>query len=412
MKRLHLIFQFYRHNPISVLFLFCFMTYSIFNMVDFMGCYAFDMYSFRRAEQMGLTQDGIYYMPTHKEQNKDTVNYDDLLAQDVPAVERIINPLGSYTVFQDSAVNVTICELATRQFLRCEDEGRWLPDEDIQNPDGSENVVVSGYLFQDVHVGDKIELEVRNLRDRPVKSITAVVIGKDTEPSYSLGLGSGVTSGNEGISWFDLFDSGSHNGIYLSEGAFQRMYDFTEISKVSHRMPNSLIIFADGSGSQERQQVMEYARQNGHYITFEDITSYSKAAAKRILLSDLPFPLFLLCISTFSMLAVATFLTEVQLKEYKIYYLCGCSRISSFFNSLTAIGLIAAAAGILNAVYITVFPKVALELGIQDSRYMYYILEPELIPVVFIYLLMTLIISILVPFALIRKLNPVELQRR
>lgn len=338
MKRLHLIFQFYRHNPISVLFLFCFMTYSIFNMVDFMGCYAFDMYSFRRAEQMGLTQDGIYYMPTHKEQNKDTVNYDDLLAQDFPAVERIINPLGSYTVFQDSAVNVTICELATRQFLRCEDEGRWLPDEDIQNPDGSENVVVSGYLFQDVHVGDKIELEVRNLRDRPVKSITAVVIGKDTEPSYSLGLGSGVTSGNEGISWFDLFDSGSHNGIYLSEGAFQRMYDFTEISKVSHRMPNSLIIFADGSGSQERQQVMEYARQNGHYITFEDITSYSKAAAKRILLSDLPFPLFLLCISTFSMLAVATFLTEVQLKEYKIYYLCGCSRISSFFNSLILVG--------------------------------------------------------------------------
>lgn len=412
MKKLQLVFQIYRHNPILILFLFCFITYSIFNMVDFMGCYAFDMYSFHRAEQMGLTQNGIYFMPTHKEQNTDAANYDDLLAQNFSAVEKVINPLGSYTVFRDSAVNVTICEPETRSFLRCEDEGMWLPEDDIQNADGSEKVVVSGYLFQNVQVGDKIELDVYNLRNRLIKSVTVEVIGKDTEPSYSLGLGSSMTSGNEGITWFDLFDSGSHNGIYLSEEAFQRIYDFTEVSNISYRMPNSLICFADCSSHQERQQVIEYAEQNGHYITFEDITAYSNIAAKRILLSDLPFPLFLLCISTFSTLAIATLFTEVQLKEYKIYYLCGCSRIRSYLNSFFAIGLIAAVAGVINAVYISIFPRIALELGVQHNKYMYYILEPRLIPAVFIYVLATLTISISIPFALIRKLNPVELQRR
>lgn len=413
MKKMKFFFMFYRQNLIAVLILLYLMTISIFNMVELVGEYNYYTYTLKYFTEH--FNKGIYYMPSVKP-NQDfrqgNWDYNELKSKKWSAVERIVNPPGSFITYEDNAVNIIICD---EDFLNTgmsfSDDGVWFT-EDSTNYDLPIDVVVSGYMFQYVKVGDVIELPVYNLDNTFKKTMTANVIGKDHEPSYTLSLGYSADQ----VSTTKLFGYGGHNGIYMTAESFKRVYEIEDQDELAYRSENNLICFRDGASEGEIQEVVEELSTRGICISFEDIKAFSKEEIEDQLREKLPMPLFMLIVSTFSMISVGILITERQMDDYKIYFLCGCSRRKSFANIFSAIMLIGFIASAINVAYVLLFPHIFSKItsGSTVEGYLNYfrIMSNDIIIYILGYVLAASLLSVIVPFILMRKKSAMMLYNR
>lgn len=410
MKKLKFFSLFYRQSPIAVLILCLIMTASVFNMVEFIGTYTYYTDSLKMFDEI-TTEDGIYFMPSTLEEQFGDKIYDALLAQQFPAIEGVICPSHSYVGYQEIAANIKIYDNEYMKAVQ-HDELQWFAIDDTAKT-GPIDIVLSGYYFNDVSVGDVIDLSVYHLDNTFWKTEQGRVIGKDNN-FHQLALGhSGPTMSTD-----LLFDT-AHNEIYMTAESYKRLYEIADIREYALRPKNMLLCFTPESTEAERQQVLDYIAEKGHYQTFEEIRETSRQAINQQLRQELPMPLFMLVVSTVAMLSISILLTDKQMQDYRIYYLAGCSRRKSFVNILAGIGLIGLVAGVLNSIYIALFPYIytnifsSLSLSVEDNyKYTFFILNTNVILYVAVYILGAILLSTAIPFLLMRKQTAIDVYRR
>lgn len=124
---------------------------------------------------------------------------------------------------------------------------------------------------------------------------------------------------------------------------------------------------------------------------------------------QLIMPLFFLFVSTMALISVSTLMVRKKLGEHSIYYLCGCSRVKSFCYLLGGIGLISIVACLINILVIAFHP-VLEAIGVLHISNA--ILDSTSILILFIYLVVVVLISAILPFLVFFRESPIELYRR
>lgn len=172
---------------------------------------------------------------------------------------------------------------------------------------------------------------------------------------------------------------------------------------------NFFVQFSPSASKQEINRCLDYMQANGMYTDYHNIMKNTEDYVAGELHSQLPIPLFFLFVSTVSLLCVSVLLVYKKLREYSIYYLCGCGRKKSFLTIALAIGLIALLAGAINVGFVTNYPAFAsrgiLNLGsvIIDRSSLRYLIG---------YVLAVTGLSVLLPFYVFHRESPIELYRR
>lgn len=397
MKTIVLLSEFYKKNIIAVLFLLLFMIVSIFNSVELLGYIGFKTFSLKTMNTLNLN-DGIYCMPA----SADLQLYNSITQGSYTAIDTVINPPISYIGYgENNVANIIICDEQFIEKFNFADHGDWLSLSREEEPI---EVVVGGSMFSNIQVNQEIELNVYNFDNTFDHSERVKVIGIDVEPTMGFNFGFTASS----VTASDIF-SNDNNIIYMSKDDFMRIYG----ADVSSRSSNFIICFDKSASYDEKMQVINHVSQYGRYVTLQDIISESQADLSALLKQQLPFPIFMLFISTYAMLSVAILLTYKQLYDYRIYYLVGCSRKRTFGITLIGISLIGLVAGIINIIYLSILSNFFDFIKAQNfSKYYNYLVLNESIIFIWIFVFFVSVTAVLIPFQLLRKNTAIELYRR
>ena len=178
---------------------------------------------------------------------------------------------------------------------------------------------------------------------------------------------------------------------------------------------NFLLTFQDDATAEEKQEVYAFLTQYGSYVTYDDIRQTSYRDIKRQVRAELPKPLFLLGVSMFSMISLSALLTSKQMKDYRIYYLVGYSKWRSFFDTFLAIAGIGVVAGGLNLCYLAylnhAFPTLASDPD-KALDYAGYLVINQSAWYVLLFVALTAVVSVILPFSMLRKQSVMERYRR
>lgn len=182
---------------------------------------------------------------------------------------------------------------------------------------------------------------------------------------------------------------------------------------ISGRSNNFLVTFQADASEEEKNEALAFLNQVGSYVTMDDIRTVSRERITEKLRSDLPQPLFMLAVSTFAMIAVSVLLTNKQLRDDRIYYLVGYSRRRSFFSTFGAILGIGLAASGINLAYLLYLNLFFQRLKNANSmRYYNYLVMNNSALYIILFVVVAAFLSVLIPFAMLRKNSAIELYRR
>lgn len=405
MKRIVILLELYRKNLLAVLLVLLLMTCSLFYMIELFGYLRYQTYSLRQLEKMGFS-DGVYVMAADgfdQWEKNQTSTYDEVVSQDFPAVNMIINPSYSYSNWNGYSVNIVVCDQSFIENFSFSDQGEWFSN-DTHTPSQVPEIVVGGFLFSDISVGDTIQLYERSDDGNILSYADAYVIGKDNEPTMAFDLGYTASS----VAADKLFTN-CNNIIYMTQESLLRLKGYDD----SNKHNNFIITFQTNASSKEKQEVLDYLTQKGRYVTFDEIRSFSQEDISTRLRSDLPRPLFLLGISIFSMISISVLLTEKQMKDYLIYYLVGYNRRKSFCNTFVGIMGIGLIAGSINLTYLFWLNQNFILLkGADYVKYHNYLVLDNALGIILIFIISTSFLSSLIPFTMLQKNSPIDIYRR
>ena len=405
MKRITILLEFYRKNIVAVLLLFLFMATSLFYMIELLGYLYYQTYSLRMMDELGFT-DGVYAMAADgfdQQTQNQTPTYDAFLAQEFAGVENVVNLSYSYSYWNGQTLNIMVCDQDFLSRFSFSDEGDWFT-QDTTDPSQPVEIVVGGAVLSDVSVGDTIILEDRDENGQLISQTPTKVIGKDVEPTMLIHLGYIA----DNVSAENLF-SNCNNLIYMTKEGFLRLYG----SDISEKHNNFLVTFRPDATEEERQQVLVFLHTHGRTISFDEIRTISRDRIIAQLRNDLPRPLFMLGISVFAMISVSVLLTAKQMKDYPIYYLVGYSRRRSFFNTFVGILGISGVAGGVNLLYLFWLNQNFVSLkNSHYTEYYNYLVPTSSALYILLFILLSTLLSMLIPFAMLRKHSSIELYRR
>lgn len=407
MKRWRLLFEFYQKNGIAVLFLLLLMTVSLFFFVQFLGYLGYQTYSLRIMDQLGF-QDGAYFMAAEgydEWQRNENIAYQALRKQEFPAVKSVTNPAYTQGELQGyGTVNILLCDQAFREQFDFADKGSWF-SEDMISADAPK-VVTGGLALSAIAPGDVLNLTLWDRTGQPIGETPVQVIGTDKTPTLGFSLG---FKGAE-VAAYRVFEN-VHKILYLPKEDYVNLLGEGAINYHS----NFLLTFQDDATTEEKQEVYAFLTQYGSYVTYDDIRQTSYRDIKRQVRAELPKPLFLLGVSMFSMISLSALLTSKQMKDYRIYYLVGYSKRRSFFDTFLAIAGIGVVAGGLNLCYLAylnhAFPALASDPD-KALDYAGYLVMNQSAWYVLLFVALTAVVSVILPFSMLRKQSVMERYRR
>lgn len=407
MKRLALLFEFYRKNLVAVVLLLVIMIASLFYFVNFLGLVGYHTYPMQLMEQLGQ-QDGIYFMAADSMEDimtSHTTAYNEFRTQDFSAVKAVVSPGNAKASVKNvPVVNVVVCNEDYIQEFNFVDHGQWFSSAE-GDPDSPLEIVVGGLSMAGFRPGQMIDLTLLDLWGEPLLTVEAKVIGNDTTPTVGLSLQSQAQE----INAYMLFQR-VHNILFIRESDYTRLAD----SSLLDYPNNFLVIFREDATDEEKQQVLDFLDQRGFYQSFETIRQNSEATLSQQLRQDMPRPLSMLLVSAFAMIAVSVLLTQKQMRDYQVYFLVGYSRRKCFWNTFVAIFVLGIVAGGVNLLYLlyqqfSVVVFSTFSNALSDPTYLvmgssaWYIL---------LFVVVSALLSTLIPFAMLRKRSSIELYRR
>ena len=147
----------------------------------------------------------------------------------------------------------------------------------------------------------------------------------------------------------------------------------------------------------------------GTYATYDKILENTNDYIRDNLMKKIVTPILLLIIATLTLISIATLNTYKKLKDHSIYYLCGCSRKKSFAYLFAEISIVAILATIINIIYVSVIMS---QLSAGTMSYAGSIIDYKNIIYSMIYCILTIAITVILPFIVYKKNTPLEVYRR
>ena len=281
--------------------------------------------------------------------------------------------------------------------------GKWFPN-DAQQLEGQINGIVGGNtVFRRVSPGDDLTVSVFDKQGRE-SQLKVHIVGKLADPSLlptfgSAAIGTTVTANS--------FLQPADATILLQETP--QLADFLKDKSEMNYNPNFFVKFSGSASQSEIEKAEEFMKENGTISTYKEIMTASDEKIKDDRNKQLIMPLFFLFVSTMALISVSTLMVRKKLGEHSIYYLCGCSRVKSFCYLLGGIGLISIVACLINILVIAFHP-VLEAIGVLHISNA--ILDSTSILILFIYLVVVVLISAILPFLVFFRESPIELYRR
>lgn len=410
MKQVKMIFQFYSRNVFSVLVLLIVMTLAVYSMSSFLAQLRFITYAQDVFKAGPDLPNAVYYMPFYTGEefyDEDAPNkkIELLKKQKFNAVKQISNQIPTGVTVNGMGVSALTYDSFEQANLKPSMEsGKWFT-EAIDSQENTFDIVVGGARFSGVNSGDTIQVEGMDEKGKAVYK-NCHVIGKMSEPFYAASYSASGTF----VKASDLLRSGDSTIIFRNNG---ETADFLRL-QYGWSSTNFFVSFHPDATQAEKDEVLSYLQKNGAYKTYDEILAATKEQVNDQIKKGMPMPLFFLFISTMALISISVLLVSKKLKEYSVYYLCGCGKRRCLWYMFTGISLLALLACILNIIYIKLYPLMLSEMGLvmtlQLNRNLLY--DNLSILYIFLYMLAIVALSLILPCYLMNKSSPIEFYRR
>ena len=264
------------------------------------------------------------------------------------------------------------------------------------------NAVVCGSAFVNVKVGSDIEILYSSYPSEK-KPYKIHVIGKVAPPYHTITLG--CTSYNDAMM--------VRNEIFFlnNELSYNIFGDAMMGSQICP--PSAIVKYKDSATEEDIEKCREF--YNSFFDEFNLEYQYKLYTPCEILINDglseinyyikttVTKDLVFIGVASFMFIIMTVIMVKNKLREYYIYYFCGCSKKKTFLISIAAILSIAVVAGIICSAYMMISSYM-----VANGTAMYaaseYIFSGNCYVIMWAYLLLNVLISCIIPFViLVRK---------
>lgn len=172
---------------------------------------------------------------------------------------------------------------------------------------------------------------------------------------------------------------------------------------------NMLVLFSESATEEQREYVIKALKGLESVRTYEELMANTDAAVALSLSRTLPIPMFLMLVSTLSFLSLSVLMIYQKQQEFAVAYLCGSSKRKNIMIAALSLGVV-----VLGAVVIAKVLRVFCgQLRSQGLLPVWKVLiDGRVMGVTAFYLIVLLLMSLLIPYFMIRRFTPIESCRR
>ena len=256
-----------------------------------------------------------------------------------PAVEGVypvytVNPLTYTTEEGETNISIVLYDPALLELF---------PGLDLEFSDPG-GVILASKLFYDVSIGDSFEL--RFFHPDRLESFTA--IGRMQYPYHHMGFNGSATKTTVN----DLFTSGDH---LMMLGTQENLEKLETLASVFPSFNFIFSISADAT-AEETEALMNRVARTGVMVSLSDILAQSKLEMEEKYREDLPMPVFLMVVSTFSYFSTLILIFKKKELDLAVSHLCGSKRGQCGATVLGTFGLVSVIPAGLTTVLVALIP--------------------------------------------------------
>ncbi len=412
MKKLRLFFMSFSQNIISSIIITVILTSVLLFGQDILGQYRYIMYSKDIMDNQYISNSDYFMIDfDNYMENEDgddifeNTGYAPSICKKISefdGVRGIADNWNGAIKYKDYKSDIS-AELYTDEmadaFSKLLSEGCWFKDAEASD---IPNVILSGPIFNDISVGDDITVKLVESIDSEIPQ-RVHVIGKYDFPWFSPFF----TVGGDDVSTSDFFEQKNTVIFDRNDKKIMKLQE-------KHRLFASqemfyFVMYDENCTEEQKQEVRDYMNTVGIYSTYDDLIEDTNSEIRYLLLKKLIMPLFLLFAATIMLISISTLNTYKKLRDHSIYYLCGCSRKRSFLYLAAEISISVIIALAVSLVYvITMMQKIRT----GTLGYDCFIIDYYNILISLGYAVITLAITLLIPYAVYKKNTPIEIYRR
>ena len=413
MKKLRLFFMSFSQNIISSIIITVILTSVLLFGQDIIGQYRYIVYSKDIMDNQYISNSDYFMIDVENYMEHENIDdwyqntgYSASINKKISkfdGVRGIVDNWNGAIKYKDYKSYIS-AELYTDEmadaFSKLLSEGCWFKDAEASD---IPNVILSGPIFNDISVGDDITVKlVDSNKDSKIPQ-RVHVIGKYDFPWFSPFF----TVGGDKVSTSDFF--GQKNTVIFDRND-KKIMKLQE----KHRLFASqemfyFVMYDENCTEEQKQEVRDYMNTVGTYSTYDDLIEDTNSEIRYLLLKKLIMPLFLLFVATVMLISISTLSTYKKLRDHSIYYLCGCSRKRSFLYLAAEISISVIIALAVSLVYVIIMMQ---KIRNCTLGYDCFIIDYYNILISLGYAVITLAVTLIIPYAVYKKNTPIEIYRR
>lgn len=393
MKLCILCFSFIRKNIFPILITVTMLTVAMFILTTFVGEYHYMSYT-RDVLNESELQNGVYFMmPSDGDAEREDVQ---ALAirkkmETYDACAHVLTNTFFVVNNEHDFCNAFLYNRAMRENFCLEvTSGRWLSAEPAET-----EAVIGGVTWGNTRVGDIITLS---------NGITARVVGIMGDdvlyPSF--------TSYDNHFQTANLLFDVNDTVIFLSQETIDPAF-YTELYSFQEDR-NCYVVFSEQASETEKQEVIRYLQTYGAVVDYDTIMENSEQSIREWVARAFPLPLFLIVVSTISVICICTVIVKRSMADHSKYFLVGCSKTRGFWAIVTPLTVMFSIPCLLNTISILWFPDL-FRAGDHSALINYVIRPNAIIPVIGYEILMVAVLY-LIPWFFYRHYTPIAFYRR
>lgn len=401
MKKLNLFFLSFSQSVFSSIILIILLSVALISVQDVIGQYRYITHS-RYIIENEYLENSDYFMidleslpvePDKRFENTKSIREKISSFDGVDGIAYSQSGTGNY---RSSIVNIKIYnEYMEKAFGKELSEGKWFEEADSSS--NIPNVVVTGAIFDDIPVGSDISIKLNDGVSQKVH-----IIGKIGYPWYA----ADYSTISDDVSTKNFLIQSNQVIFDDTDWVYELLNKSSDIKSLSF---SYFVLYNNNCTEEQKTAVRDYMETVGTYASYDTILENTENDIHEELIKSLITPIFLLIIATIMLISISTLNTYKKLKEHSIYYLCGCSRKKSFAYLFAEISFVAIAATIINIIY--VFTTMS-QLMSGNMGYGKCIIDYNNILFSMIYCIITIVITVILPFIVYKKNTPLEIYRR
>ncbi len=404
MKKLRLFFMSFSQNILSSIIITAILAVVLIFGQDIIGQYRYITYSKYIMDNQYISGSDYFMLDWTFIDTDDSLSIRNKISE-LDGVRGIVDSRYSIAKYEGLyIVAETYTDGMADAFSKCLNEGSWFKEAEKSD---IPNVILSGPIYENVSVGDDITVafigDFNDEGERLSVQQKVHVIGKFDYPWYS----PCYTTGGDDVTLDQFLHQ--DNKIILDRNDKDIMKIDEKYSFFSS--PNDLyfVLYENDCTEEQKQKVRDYYNTVGTYDTYDDLLEATDNKIKNELMKKLITPLFLLVVATIMLISISTLNTYKKLRDHSIYYLCGCSRRRSFLYLIAEISVSVIIAVAISLGYVIFMME---KIKTCTMGYDCLIIDYYNVLISVIYCVITLSVTLIIPYIIYKKNTPIEIYRR